>query len=180
MYYKCRAGEAKYMKTWQTELILLIIAGILGNGCQTANPHDHGGRMMAEYRPGWQFRQRQAPYSAVYVLYAWTKGRVPATDPAQPPPLHPERAYELRQVFARKGEYVGFGWKDGSLIGFAGPTVIPLEDAHYCWHMLPDDESRATDARRERIQKTFEIIGLVVVTVVVVVILVAIGSLKSN
>ena len=41
-------------------VVVLIITGILANGCRTPNPLDHGGRLLVEYRPGYNFTARAA------------------------------------------------------------------------------------------------------------------------
>ncbi len=129
-----------------------LAAAVAMAGCGSsvpANPHDHGGGMVDEYRPLGRPVVRPAPGSAEYVLWRWqaVPAVVPAGEllrPATGPtsrPAGPARwvpAVQVVHIYVHHGQPVGFRRRpDGLLVAVAGPTTRALPPGRYCWHLLP-------------------------------------------
>jgi hypothetical protein len=108
--------------------VALIIVGLIGSGCARFPMLDHQvGAGPAALRAKWD---------TVFTPWSWQPMRLPGTNPATAPayPFPPAgMEYQQAQVEVIKGEWVGFGRKDGQLIAFAGPSKWMLDDGHYRW-----------------------------------------------
>jgi hypothetical protein len=117
----------------------VLIASMLIAGC-AGDSHLHGGKLIAEHKPGDSPDRTHTPYRATYVLYQWLE------PPADKPPHTwiPER--EAAECYVRglgRWETIGFD-KDanGGLVAVAGAEKIPLADGRYCWHISTETEYR--------------------------------------
>jgi hypothetical protein len=115
----------------------LLGMGLLG-GCAHQNLHPHGGRLIAEFKPGECPDVKKAPYQATYVLYHWPK------PPCDPPPHKWVPEQEVVEMFVRgltKRQPIGFEKGcDGKVFAVAGEEKIELDAGRYCWHIHPSTE----------------------------------------
>jgi hypothetical protein len=120
----------------------VLAGGLLGmvllGGCAHQNLHPHGGRMIAEFKPGECPEVKKTPYQATYVLYHWP---IP---PCDPPPHKWVPEHEVVEMFVRglgKRQPIGFEKGcDGKVFAVAGEEKIELDLGRYCWHMHPNTE----------------------------------------
>jgi hypothetical protein len=146
---------------------LMLILSTLVSGC-AGNPHVHGGKLVAEHKPGDSPENSHTPYQATYVLHHWHE-----PPPGAPPHTWiPER--QVEELYVRglgRWEPIGFE-KDagGNLIAVAGQEKIPLAEGRYCWHISQDTEYHgAARVMNEACENTwavvcfpFEVVGAAV------------------
>jgi hypothetical protein len=117
----------------------VLILSTLISGC-FSNSHLHGGKLVAEHKPGETPDTSHTPYKATYVLYHWLE------PPAGAPPHTWIPEQQVEELYVRgleRWEPIGFE-KDaaGHLVAVAGKEKIPLADGYYCWHISPETEYR--------------------------------------
>ncbi len=156
-------------------IVVLLVAGIVTAGCRQSSPDTRWGSKVVEFRPDWKPEEKKAPYSAVYVLWAWEPIRRPTTGPASRSakllPGQPwERPHEVQQTYVEHGGSIGFRKEHGQLIGIIGPTTMPLTQAHYTWRMLPGDPNNEAVDRANAVT----VIVRTVLTATLVVVFVAV------
>lgn len=117
---------------------VLALAGTLLVGCGY-NPHSHGGTFIAEHKPGEPSHIGTAPYSDIYVLFAWQPTTMPSTQPSDPPMTGSRQrdgSFLMAQHWVSKGDRIGFlNHGDDNVTAVAGIYQITLKDGRYCWHL---------------------------------------------
>lgn len=144
-------------------IVCALVVAVLTAGC-VSNPHSHGGKFIAEHRPGETPETAETPYKAVYALYHWQ-------EPPQDAPPHtwlPDQ--QVAELFVRglaREDKVGFEkGTNGELIAVAGNEKIPLEDGRYCWHITADSEYRGTQRLWHETGETARTVAAVPVAIV--------------
>lgn len=108
-------------------VVALIAAVTLG--CHSANPHCHGGRLIAE--APLAVAVHAAPHAGDYELYAWAE----RATPPQP------GVTIIHGRWLERGEAIGFRSDDsGQLFAVAGREHWPLPPGRYCWHSRANSE----------------------------------------
>ncbi len=141
-------------KVWLGQLFL----GMLWIGGCAHTSHPHGGKLLAEYKPGDDPETVSVPYQANFVLYHWPK------PPKNPPPHKWIPEQEVGELFVRgltRHEQIGFEKDDCQLFAIAGEEKILLEEGRYCWHIHPSSEYRGIKwVLHETGERTVQIVSL--------------------
>jgi len=132
--------------------VLAVVLCIQMSGCNSVSPD----APVCEYRIGAPVSQTTVTESGVFALWQWKVA--PVADEA-PHHVPDEIPVELTRVPVDFGSSIGFRKDAGKLIGFAGPTTMPLEEGHYSWQSLTGGAAVAANNAQQR---TFaQTVGLV-------------------
>lgn len=113
-----------------------FLVAALAGGCAHCG-HNHGGRLIQEYKPGGEAEVTKTPYAGTFVLFHSPK------PPCDPPPQTWIPDHQVVEMFVRglgKRQAIGFECKDGKLFAVAGDEKIELAMGRYCWHLHPNSE----------------------------------------
>jgi hypothetical protein len=118
------------MRRIHSSLVVVLIAGVIAGGCQSNSLPG----IVAEHYVSAAPVETKAADAGVFVLWRWIPAAPAAGDDASPTAKPAgDRPVEIREVYADQGSPVGFRRSDGLLSAVAGPTTLPLEEAHYAW-----------------------------------------------